>query len=134
MVRALSVLAVLVGLLAMHGIASNGHHGAAVSSIMPGALASSGGADAGHTDAGAAGPAAAAETGACDAACPDGDFGLLLLCVAVLLAGGAVLLLGLRRRAGRCPRRTGPPLRITARAPALPRSFDVVAELCVSRT
>lgn len=131
--RALSVLAVLVGLVAMHGIAGDGHHGAS-SSTMPVVLAAGGGGDAAHAHAAAAGPATAVETAACDAACPDRDSGLLLLCVAVLLACGAVLLLGLRRRAGPRPRRTGPPLRITARTPAPPRSFDVVAELCVSRT
>lgn len=133
-VRALSVLAVLVGLLAMHGIASNEHHSAVAASTLAGALPSTGGADAGHAHAAAAEPAAAVQAGACDPACSDGDSGLLLLCVAVLLASGAVLLLRLRPRAGPRPRRAGPPLRISARAPAPPRSFDVVAEFCVSRT
>ena len=113
--RALAVLAVLLGLLAMHGLASSHHAAAATTAAATTAaqhhLAAPGGL-------------------ACDQDCPD----LALLCVAVL-TGAALTLVMARRRsspllvAPACVRGPAPmpPMR-HARGP------DPVRELCVSRT
>ena len=136
--RALAVLAVLLGLLAMHGLAST-HHAAA--SATPHAAqevnapaaevegaydhASAMSAAVHDTAAFAAGPGAT-----CDETCPD----IAVLCVAVL-TGAALALLLARRRS------SPPPLashRPREPAPAPPvrhaRGPDPVRELCVSRT
>ena len=135
--RGLAVLAVLLGLLAMHGLASTHHAAAAapgqhsaaqqlavptapdhhqheaVPAVVPGAVA-----------------VAAPDGPGCDDDCPD----LAVLCVAVLVGAALLATLLARRRApllGTPPRhdradRT-PPARV-ARPP------DPVRDLCVSRT
>jgi hypothetical protein len=140
--RALAVLAVLLGLLAMHGLASTHHAAGATSAAQhhPAQAAADAAAVPAHQVAGAeAGPAAPTHGAAslagpggptCDGGCPD----LAVLCVAVL-AGAALALLLARRRS--VPLLTAPALR-TARAltPAVwhPRGPDPVRELGVSRT
>jgi hypothetical protein len=126
--RVLAVLAVITGVIAMHGLAS--HHGATVAPVVSGVLATVEGD--GHTHA-AAVPQTGVDAHGCDLLCQGGDHALALLCSAVLLAtGGAVLVL--RQRTGLLPRRTGPPAMRVTRATTLPRSFDLVADLCISRT
>lgn len=140
--RALAVLAVLLGLLAMHGLAST-HHAAAASA--PSALPHAAQADAApaaevdgvHDHAFSTSSAEhdavalAADPGAtCDQTCPD----LAVLCVAVL-TGAALALLLARRRSS--PLLLAP-ARPRAPAPAPPvrqaRGPDPVRELCVNRT
>jgi hypothetical protein len=131
--RALAVVAVLLGLLAMHGLASAHHAGAATPSVQHQAAPT---APELHQH-GAAAPVAqdavgvAAPAGpACDDGCPV----LAVLCVAVL-AGAALLALLLARR--RAPLVAAPPRHDHAtRAPParLARPPDPVRELCVSRT
>lgn len=136
----LAVLAVLLGLLAMHGLAST-HHAAAAApaphAVLP--LADQAAGPEHHHGAAPAATSAAQQdavaltTGpgvSCDEDCPD----LMVLCVAVL-TGVALALLLTRRRPSplllALPRpgapTPGPPVR-RARGP------DPVKELCVSRT
>lgn len=140
--RWLAVLAVLLGLLAMHGLGSP-HHAAAASGATHAALPAAAtspddDAHAHHHRHAAAKPevphdavALLGSPGAsCDGACPD----LAMLCVAVL-AGAALALLLTRRRS--CPALATPARpRDPARAPPVrhARGPDPVRELCVSRT
>lgn len=131
--RALAVLAVLLGLLAMHALASTHHAAAAAATPHTGAtvLAGEVGAGVHHASAGEVDTGALMGSGAsCDQNCPD----LAVLCLAVLTGVGAALLLARRRagpvplaRAGQTGRAMTPPVR-HARGP------DPVRELCVSRT
>ncbi len=149
--HALCVLAVVVGLLAMHGLA-NVHHaappvlgesaaaagGAAVQTHSPahGATSPAGGQGSAYAAAALAGPPLLADaSGLCDATCAGGAHGLFLLCVGVLLAAAAVALTGqaARRRPVIGVRRT-PPVKLRPRRIALPRGLDPVTELCTSRT
>lgn len=140
--RVFAVLAVAVGVLAMHGLAG-GHHGAVpvltplspVGSAAHEHSAPAGGA--GHELL--AGPLTATAplhglVGACAGDCDDHPSGLLLLCVAVLLAAGLALILGLARRTWRTVPATGPPPAPQPRTKASLRRLDLVADLCVSRT
>jgi hypothetical protein len=128
--RVLAVLAVIAGILAMHGLAT-GHQGASATPLVPALVAAV------DQAAGHAAPAhthsEATQHGECHLLCQGGEHALALLCVAVLLAaaGGALVL---RQRTGLLPLRTGPPARLLPRTAAPPRSFDPVAELCISRT
>jgi hypothetical protein len=128
--RALAVLAVIAGILAMHGLAT-GHHGASATPLVPALVAAvdqaGGHAAPAHTHS------EAAQHGDCHLLCQGGEHALALLCGAVLLAaaGGALVL---RQRAGLLPLPTGPPVRPLTSTAAPPRSFDPVAELCISRT
>ena len=134
--RVFAVLAVLLGLLAMHGLASTHHAAAATSAAQTAAVADTPPAhDHGH----GAAPTAAVQhdrallTGpgaSCDDDCPD----LAVVCVAVLTGAALALLLARRGSAqphiAQAPREAAvnePPVR-SARAP------DPVKELCVSRT
>ena len=137
-VRALAVLAVVLGVLAMHGL-TGGHHGAA--SVGPAATA---GADADHgaqPHAAEHDLLAAAATapvhelvGGCHADCSERASGLLLLCIAVLLA--VVSAVSLRRVSGarRIGLDAGPSQHVRTRATVPRRRLDLVADLCISRT
>lgn len=133
--RALAVLAVLLGLLAMHGLAST-HHAAA--SAAPHAPATSPEDDATAHHHAAVEPEAAQDAvalldspgAACDETCPD----LATLCLAVL-AGAALAMLLARRRSSpelAAPARPRGPVRAPPGRHA--RGPDPVRELCVSRT
>jgi len=137
--RALAVLTLIAGILAMHALAT-GHHGATASPVLTSVLNVSDAVKR-HVHAATVAAGAAVDgsqeilTGQhdCDGACEGGEHALALLCVAVLLAAGASVLV-LRQRTGLLPRRTGPPSRAVTRSPAPPRTPDLVAELCISRT
>lgn len=153
--RLLAVLALLLGLLAMHGLVT-GHHssGAAASPVSvvattvqqhPAAVLGLAGAEQvgtqPHTPAHTAGLAAALagapSDGALRSPCTDcpGD-GVVALCLSVLSAGLALLarLLARRARAAGLPAPQGRlPLLRPGRLP-FPRPPDLVAGLCVSRT
>lgn len=140
--RAMALLAVLVGLLAMHGLAST-HHAAAATAgpqhaavqhhAVPAALQHDR-----HValaqDAAAVGSAVPAVAAPASTECDDACADLTVLCVAVL-AGAALLLLLLRRRAAR-PVGGHAHVRAAPRAPPLrpAQPPDPVTELCVSRT
>ena len=133
--RALAVLVVLLGLLAMHGVDST-HHAAAATTAVQHAAAQ-------HQTAPADAPEqhqhAAVRTGTqeaapagpgCDEDCPD----LTVLCAAVL-AGAALALLLARRRTAPLPLAPTRPRAPTLAPPARhARPPDPVKELCVSRT
>ncbi len=142
--RVLAMLAIVMGVLAMHGLVG-GHHGTVP--IVAAATASDAtGPPADHTAGrlhtiqhGMLGAAATATTpvhdlpGGCDGECSEHPSGLLLLCVAVLLAAGVALAPGLASRTWRTAPAIGPPgRRLLTTAPA--RRFDLVADLCISRT
>lgn len=126
--RVLAALAVIVGVLAMHGLAT-AHHGASAAPLTPAVI--------GATQTGDGHPhtsqVAATTSHDCGLLCQSGEHGLALLCAAVLLTAAASVLV-LRQRIALLPRSTGPPR--TTRPPVAtpPRSFDLVAELCISRT
>jgi len=128
--RALAVLAVLAGVMAMHGLATV-HHGATATPVLRAVVAAV------HADGHAHAPLAAQAAGVdehdCDLLCQGNEHALALLCFAVLLAAASGVLV-LRQPTGLLPRRTGPPSRPLLRTAAPPRSGDLVAELCVSRT
>ena len=143
--RVLAVLAIALGVLAMHGLAG-GHHGAVPA--LP-SLTAAVTADGQHaTDAAHPADHAAHDVLAvaavvsplhglgdgCDGDCSEHPSGLLLLCMAVLLAAAGAVALGLGRRTWRTVPSTGPPLAGRLRRTAPPRRLDLVAELCVSRT
>ena len=136
--RALAVLAVLLGLLAMHGLAST-HHASAATTAVGGAAQHQAEPTALEHPQHAAVPAivqaVAAVAGPAGPACGDDCTDLAVLCVAVLT--GVVLLAPLLagRRAARFP----VPRRLdhaALRAPHVThaRGPDPVTELCVSRT
>ena len=137
--RLLAALAVLLGLLAMHGVASP-HHAAAAPAVTGHAAASP--AESAHPQdhvatahlETASHQEAQALPGPAGPACHDGCASIGALCVAVLAGAALVLLLS---------RRQSSPLRLaqvrrSVRAPAPPyrhaRGPDPVRELCVSRT
>ena len=144
--RLLAVLAILLGLLAMHGVASAHHADAAIPVAGHGVLPAVGfsPAEAAGPDQHHGTPAAQTTTATqpdvallaapagptCHGDCP----GVAALCLAVL-TGAALALLLARRRARPAEVATAPP---TARGPAPPvrnaRGPDPVRELCVSRT
>lgn len=144
--RLLAVLAVLLGLLAMHAVAS-GHH-AAASPPAPGAVPVTASLPTQIDHPGHAGthdqvmsaaqpaaqPAAAAPAGP---SCHDDCWSVTALCVAVLVGVALMLLLRARGRASRLLRIPARP-RAPAPAPAPKvrhaRGLDPVRELCVSRT
>lgn len=134
--RPLAVLAVLLGLLAMHGLASTDH--AAAASAAPHAAATSPEDDATAHHHAADKPEAPHDAvallgspgAACDETCPD----LAMLCLAVL-AGAALAMLLARRRSSpglAAPARPRGPVRAPPVRHA--RGPDPVRELCVSRT
>lgn len=153
--HALSVLAVVVGLMAMHGLA-NVHHaaapvlgepsaaaGGAVQTHSPahGSTSPVGGEGLAYAAAALVAPAAVADpllagaSGLCDADCVRDGHGLFLLCVGILLAAAAVALMA--RAARRRPVigvRRSPPIILHPRRMAMPRGPDPVTELCTSRT
>jgi hypothetical protein len=128
--RGLAALAVIAGVLAMHGLAT-AHHGTSAAPLTPAVMAVAHAAE-GHPHA-SAGAVTASASHDCDLLCQSGEHGLALLCAAVLLTAAASVLV-LRQRTGLLPRTTGPPTAARPRATAPPRSFDLVAELCISRT
>ncbi|MDP3713744.1 MAG: DUF6153 family protein [Mycobacteriales bacterium] len=136
--RALAVLAVLLGLLAMHGLASTHHASAATTATPRDAAQHQAATTAPEQHQHAAVPAVVPEAAAvaapagsgCDDDCPD----LAVLCLAVL-TGAALLAVLLADR--RAPLLATPPRhRLVERAPpeTVPRPPDPVKELCVSRT
>lgn len=131
--RVVAVLAVLLGVVAMHGLADGQHHSASAS---PAAAAPA------HGAHGSGGPVTVAADVAtvrapapagCGDSCPMGGPGLLALCVAVL-AFAVALALKQGRRHGWSDRagRLACALRPTRTAPR--RRLDVVAELGICRT
>ena len=136
--RALAVLAVLLGLLAMHGLAGT-HHAAAASAAPHAAQGvTAPAAEAGaHEHAAVASPAVdhtAAPAGSpgtsCDEICP----ALVVLCLAVLTGAALTLLLARRRFSPLllpAARTRGPVSAPPGRHTGGP---DPVRELCVSRT
>ena len=126
--RVLAALAVIAGVLAMHGLAT-AHHGTSAAPLTPAVMAVAQAVD-GHPHTSLA---AATASHDCDLLCQSGEHGLALLCAAVLLSAAASVLV-LRQRTGLLPRTTAPPTTARPRATAPPRSFDLVAELCISRT
>lgn len=133
--RTLAVLAVLLGLLAMHGLAST-HHAAAATTAAQHHPAPADASAVQHHAAGAAvahdeADVLAAPSGpACGEDCPD----LALLCVAVLTGAALALLMAHRRSS---------PLLVSPASPHVPAPLppvrhtqgpDPVRELCVSRT
>ena len=139
MSRALAVMTLIAGILAMHALATS-HHGATATPVLSSVLDVADSID-GHLHAAAIGARAAVDGSHepltsqhdCAGACEGGEHALALLCVAVLLAAGAHGLV-LRQRSGLLPRRSGPPGRAVAPPPAPPRPPDPVADLCISRT
>jgi hypothetical protein len=138
--RPLAILAVLIGLLAMHGLSST-HHAAAASPPPHSALppAASPEADPGTHHQAVARPAAppdiVAFVGEPGASCDDTCTDLAMLCVAVLTGAALALVLARRRSSPLLPA----PARPGVPAPAGPpvryaRGPDPVRELCVSRT
>jgi hypothetical protein len=122
-VPALAVLAVVFGVLLMHGAANAQHHAPVVSAH---------GQHADVTSHLGQGPQALGLD--CDGGCSTSTHGLLALCVAVLAAAAAVLIV---TRTGRRPlwlTRRGPPAPVLPGRTAVPRPRDVVAELCICRT
>jgi hypothetical protein len=131
--RAVAVLAVLAGVMAMHGL-TTAHHGATAAPVVPAVLAAADVDAHAHAPVHApVTPAAVVDTHDCGLLCQSGEHGLAMLCVAVLLAAAAGAL-RVRQRTGLLPRQTGPPRCLLPRTTAPPRSFDPVAELCTSRT
>lgn len=132
--RLLSIVAIVLGLLAMHGLASSHHASApltepqaAAADVAHGVMTMTD-----HAVTAAAELAPGVDAG-CSGTCEQG-LGLAALCVAVLVAAAAALLPGVRaaplhgvdRRPASAPvrpRRTRPP-----------RTPDPVTELCTSRT
>lgn len=145
--RVLAVLAIVLGTLAMHGLAS-GHHGAvpalpalttATTAAEQHAVGAAHAAERAGHQALAAGAVAAwplrdVLTGGCDGDCGEHPSRLVLLCAAVLLAAGGAFVVGLGQRTWRTVPATGPPLVGRSRATAPLRRLDLVADLCVSRT
>lgn len=142
--RVIAVLAIAVGVLAMHGLAS-GHHGAVPALTATTAAVEQHAAGAAHAaehaghQALAAGATAAAPlhdvlAGGCDGDCGEHPSGLALLCAAVLLAAAGAMVLGLAKRTWRTVPSTGPPERARTSTSAPLRRLDPVADLCISRT
>ncbi|MDP3714337.1 MAG: hypothetical protein Q8R60_17840 [Mycobacteriales bacterium] len=134
--RAVALLALVVGLLAMHGVAG-AHHAAAEApshtSTVHAAVPTEHGAA--HVDPVPAGAPVAFPTPSSPDCGDDCEPGVATLCVAVLAVTAIAVAAGLVARS-----RTGTSLaseRPRARAPVvlrLPPRLDPVAELCVSRT
>lgn len=117
------MLAVLFGVLAMHGQANAQHH-------APAAVAHEQVVD----DTSHAQHASSMVTPACDGDCSAGGDGLMALCLAILVAAlGFVVVAQAQRRSFPPPRR-GPPAQLLPARDAVPRPRDAVAELCISRT
>ena len=148
-VRLLGLLAVVLGLLAMHGLASAHHAAAAPPVHAPPATADPlpEGRDGTHRhDHGAPGSPAATAAGLLDPAgagpavpgCGDDcHSGLAVLCAALMAAAAATAWLvasTARRRVVADPSRGGTWRRAPAAARRLLPGPDPVAELCVSRT
>lgn len=142
--RVLAVLAIVLGVLAMHGLAS-GHHGAvpalpaltsatAAADQHPAATAEHAAQQTEAAGATAVSPLHDVLAGGCHGDCGEHPSGLVLLCAAVLLAAAAAIVVGLGRRTWRAVPATGPPPAKRPRSTAPPRRLDLVADLCVSRT
>jgi hypothetical protein len=119
--RGLAVLALLLGLLAMHGLAGTHRAAASPHGVAEGARH--------HAAAAPADAVLPAPAPSCDGDCPE----LAALCVVVLAAATLALLLVRRDLAGGvlpAPVRARAPLPVGVR----PRGPDPVRELCVSRT
>lgn len=125
--RVTAALAALVAVLAMHGPAVQ-HH-------PPAPLVGA------HAGAHAAPPLVLGHLTAADDAhaddcgdCGTGAHAALLLCVAVLTAAGAVLVLSLAARSRRTTTHGGPPQPRRPPPSRRPRPPDLLSELCISRT
>jgi len=147
--RLLALLAVVLGLLAMHGLASTHHAAAGPGSAPTAAAAVAAPKDRAGAHRHEPASSGAREATAASSALPDGavapadpacgddcSSGLAVLCAAVLAAGTAWLVIAAAARGCRlAPAAGGVP---QARAPATGRRLltgpDPVAELCVSRT
>lgn len=151
--RLLGLFAVVLGLLAMHGLASSHHAAAAVPGQARSEVAAAPASaqpragthrheqtapDAGGAVAAAAGPFGVAVPGptvpACDDDCPDGWAVLCVAVVAAAAAGAALVAAAARRRAVAASAPGLPQARAPAAARRVLPGPDPVAELCVSRT
>jgi hypothetical protein len=127
--RVPAVLVLLAGLLAMHGLA-NVHHDAGP--VL--AAGQHGDASADHHGSEALGGVVPAAISGCDETCQEQAHGVLLLCLALLVAALVVLTVPALLR-GRLRTALRPPGRFPPRVLRVPRRrVDLVADLCVSRT
>lgn len=139
--RVLAVLAIALGVLAMHAL-SGGHHGGVP--VIPATTGSVAAHDVAgplhgaehHLLAAAAATAAPLQdvAGGCDGECSERSSGLLLLCMAVMLAAASALALRLESRTRRTAARSASAPGGRARTTAPGRPLDLVADLCISRT
>jgi hypothetical protein len=131
LLRALPVLALLAGLLGMHGLAP-GHHGVAQ---VAGAAAVQSTTDVAAHAAGALhGHAGAWQAPTdCDDPCSS-TISVAALCLVVLTALAHTLHPAASRRPAVLPARRGPPRVVSPTSTATCRRLDVVSELCISRT
>lgn len=125
--RVLGVLALLLGVVTMHAVAS-GHD-----SHPPGPGLASSMQQMTHADDAHEAPTQAGVAAPCDHGCPSGGAGVVEVCLMVLTAAVFLLLAG---RAPRLPPRDRParsaqPARRAATRPLRPPSLSV---LCISRT
>jgi hypothetical protein len=138
--RALAVLVVLAGLLAMHALATEHHvssthdRGADLAAGQTTAVAVHHAAE-GLASALVTAPERPLELSAanCDPACPASS-PTTALCLAVLSGFALVLHLARTRPRDLPARRRGPTPRTRPTRVAVPRRRDPVAELCISRT
>lgn len=132
--RGFTVLAAVVGVLAMHGFTA-GHHGLTAlptSQVIALSAPLEQAADPVHAATAHVRLLLVQDEHGCNG-CQDAP-GVFILCVAVLLAAAAgALWLTLGRRVLAVPR-TRPPSATHPRALAPPRRPNIVAELCISRT
>ena len=133
--RAVALLALLVGLLAMHGLGGAQHHApppdAHAATSPPAQHIGHAVSQPGHAALAAVSSVSERVAAACHDDCAEP--GVAALCLAVLTAVVVALLAAARARA--CRAKTESALRRgwTVRAPP-PLRFDLVADLCVSRT
>lgn len=137
--RGLALLAVLVGLVAMHGLGGTQHHTAppqaAVSLTASTHHVAHAVVAAGHSVHGAVQGAVDATGEQLAAACHDtcSQSGAAALCLAVLTTAAAALVAAGRTRVRRAEPASAVRLASAVRAPPRP-PFDLVADLCISRT
>lgn len=133
--RLLTIVAVVLGVLGMHGLAS-GHHTTAPladTTAVAAGMAHGVAASVAHVDTAMTSAAHLAGGDDCAGMCEDG-VGLAALCVAVLAAVAVAMASGTRSARLREVDRTRALAALRPRRTAVPRAPDLVAELCTSRT